>query len=92
MRAAPFATETDVGEAPGARSEYANAFNNLCLHTFGPPSLPPAAHACWARPFDAPPAEDLLVRRDIILAVAEAQVEATAQGGGSAACVDGCCA
>ena len=48
--------------------------------------------ACWARPFDAPPAEDLLVRRDIILAVAEAQVEATAQGGGSAACVDGCCA
>ena len=92
MRAAPFATEADCGEAAGARSEFANAFNNLCLHTFAPPALPAAAHPCWALPFDAPPAEDPLVSRDIILAVAEAQVEATAQGGGSAACVDGCCA
>ena len=97
MRAAPFASEASCGEAPGARSEFANAFNNLCMHTFGPPSLPPATHACWARPFEAPPAEDPLVRRDIILAAEAAEAEAaeataTAQGGGGAACVAGCCA
>ena len=92
MRAAPFATEADCGEAPGARSEFANAFNNLCLHTFVT-SLPPATHACWARPFDAPPTEDPLVSRDIILAAEAAEATATAQGGGGAACcVAGCCA
>jgi len=93
MRAAPFATEADCGEAAGARSEFANAFNNLCLHTFAPPALPAAAHPCWALPFEAPPAEDPLVSRDIILAAEAAETMATAQGGGGAACcVAGCCA
>ena len=49
MRAAPFATEVDCGEAAGARSS--NAFNNLCLHTFAPPA--PAPRTCWAQRFDA---------------------------------------
>ena len=66
MRAAPFATEADCGEAAGARSEFANAFNNLCLHTFSPPLLPPPEDPSWARPFEAPPADDPLVQRDVI--------------------------
>ena len=89
MRAAPLATEVACGEPPGARSEFANAFNNLCLHTFRPPSLPPATHACWASPFDAPPAEDPLVRRDIILA-AEGETQGRGGGGAACTCVAGC--
>lgn len=69
-RAAPWVTEQPCGEAASARSEFANAFNNLSLHTFAPPALPMADETCWATPFEAPPEDDPLVRRDIIPASA----------------------
>ena len=69
-RAAPWVAEQPCGEAPGARSEFANAFNNLSLHTFAPPALPMADDTCWATPFAEPPEDDPLVRRDIIPASA----------------------
>jgi len=74
-RAAPITEEQTCGQpAAGRDADFCNAFNNLSFHTFHAKDLPPDGRPFWT--LEPQPADDSLVRRDIVPAAAGSSVGA----------------